>query len=286
MKKIENDFFFPKILDFFKFNNNNYLVEQMMGPDLYKLVNFVGINNLNKNTIYRIGIDLLYNIKMLHKKGYLHMDLKLDNIVSLLEPKKIDNYYIHFTIIDFGLSFQFKYKNGKYIEDDKWLKKRCGNNYFASIDALEGNPVGPKDDLFYICYILISLILRDKLPWVNKEGHGEKSIKKNNALKKKDFKIEVNINSQYKEIITLFKEIEIIEKYKEPNYKKYIDILKKGINYNENNEKNFIFEWENEIQNKKEKYSRIRSDLKDDIEIKKLFKGFPEDIIELFIKKF
>ena len=136
-----------------------------MGPDLYKPINLVGMNNLTKNTIYRNGNDLLYNIKMLHNKGYLHWDLKLDHIVSLLEPIIIDNYSINFIIIDFGFSFQFKYKTWKLIEHDIWLKQKCGNSYFESIDAFEEKHLEAKDELFSICYILLSLILKDKLRW-------------------------------------------------------------------------------------------------------------------------
>jgi serine/threonine protein kinase len=86
IKLIENPKFFPKAIDCFTNNKSNYLIEYMLGPTLEKFVNLIGVNNLTKNTIYRIGIDLLYNIRLLHSFGFLHQDLKLDNIVQLWEP--------------------------------------------------------------------------------------------------------------------------------------------------------------------------------------------------------
>ena len=73
----------------------------MMGPSLEKYINLVGINHLSKNTIYMIFLEYLYNIKELHKKGFFHLDLKLDNITALYEPIIINTNKIKFTLIDF-----------------------------------------------------------------------------------------------------------------------------------------------------------------------------------------
>ena len=102
MKAISDELFFPKIIDCFILKNQKFLIEKILGPYLYKFVNFIGLNYLTKKTIYRISIDLLYNIKNLHQKGFLHIDLELDNIASLFEPIEADNYFINFTLIDFG----------------------------------------------------------------------------------------------------------------------------------------------------------------------------------------
>ena len=103
IKDIQNKYLVPKIIDQSKYNGKNYLIENMFGPDLKKFVKFVGVNNLSKSTIYKIGIDLFYNLKILHGKGYLHRDLKKDNIVSLCSPICMNDYFINFTLIDFGL---------------------------------------------------------------------------------------------------------------------------------------------------------------------------------------
>ena len=70
IKDIQNKYLFPKIIDYFKYNEKNYLIENMFGPDLKKFVKFVGVNNLSKSTIYKVGIYLFFNLKILHGKGY------------------------------------------------------------------------------------------------------------------------------------------------------------------------------------------------------------------------
>ncbi len=289
IKIIENPIFFPKAIDCFTNNKSNYIIEYMLGPTLEKFVNIIGVNNLTKNTIYRIGIDLLYNIRHLHSFGFLHLDLKLDNIVQLWEPVIMDSYIIHFTLIDFNFAIRYKLSNGKQNEKEN-ISKTCGNYYFASINALEELPLSTKDDLISICYILINLCLMDNLPWKNIEGENNEILKKKIALEKKSFNIYETLSSQkdkYKEIIELYNEIEKIDSIKKVNYLEYIEKLKKGININKKeNCKLELLDWEKIIIEKLKKYKRIRRKIKDDNEIKELFKGYPELVLIAFCHKY
>lgn len=106
--------------------------------------------------------------------------------------------------------------------------------------------------------------------------------------KKKNFNIKDNLGNDFKEIIELYEEIKKLANNQEPKYDYYIKILKKGINdyQSKKNKDELLFEWDKEINIKKEKYKRKRSELKNDNDIKELFKGYPEEIIEIYLQKF
>lgn len=286
IKDIQNKYLFPKIIDNFKFNGKNYLIENMFGPDLKKFVKFVGVNNLSKSTIYKIGIDLFYNLKILHGKGYLHRDLKKDNIVSLCAPIWMNDYFINFTLIDFGFSLKFKFSHESLINEENFVYG-WGNSYYASANALEKNPIGAKDDLIAACYILLNLCTKNALPWENIQGNDEKSLRRKIVLLKKSFNIDDYIDKSYKEIIDIYKEIISMNMNENPNYDRYIMILKEYIFENENGlENRNDFDWSKKIRLKIMKYNRLREKIENDSEIRKLFQGYPEEIISLFLNKY
>ena len=286
IKDIQNKYLFPKIIDYFEYNGKNYLIENMFGPDLKKFVKFVGINNVSKLTIYKIGIDLFINLKLLHAKGYLHRDLKKDNIVSLYTPIWMNDYYINFTLIDFGFSSKFKFCS-KGIKNEKNYVYGWGNSYYASVNAMEKNPIGVKDDLISACYILLNLCSRNILPWDYVQGNDEKSIKRKMILLKKSFDIDLYLDKRYKEIIDIYKEIMNINMNESPNYDGYIMKLKEYVLKNQINlENRNDFDWSKKIRYKIKKYNRLREKIEDDAEIKRLFQGYPEEIIHIFLNKY
>jgi serine/threonine protein kinase len=94
----------------------------------------------------KIGIELINKIEMLHKTGYLHCDIKPDNLM-------VDNKYNHnntktkIYLIDFGLGKEFQI-NGQHIKNDKMLSiKDQGNEWFASVNVLNGNNFSRRDDI-------------------------------------------------------------------------------------------------------------------------------------------
>ena len=69
--------------------------------------------------------QILYNVRVLHELGYLHNDLKLENIVvGGQDPTKI-------ILIDFGLSIKYKDKKGRHRKF-KQFDSFSGNFMFAS----------------------------------------------------------------------------------------------------------------------------------------------------------
>ena len=109
-----------------------------------------------EETVCHIGTDLIYYyMECLHNLGYLHFDLKGDNIILLTNPLKIGNNPIHFTLIDFRYSVEYlnEDKNNNYIN----YFYKCGiYPYFSKSQNLNGE-VGRKDEFIIKCYFLFDL---------------------------------------------------------------------------------------------------------------------------------
>jgi hypothetical protein len=157
MKKLKKYRIFSFIYDSFEFNGRKFLIENLHGPSLDKIVEFCD-NKLSINTIYQIGIEILYCIKLFHEEGYLYLDLKSDNIAILLNPILYNDKHMHLTLIDYGFAIKYKDLNGNHLTPDNSSKKH-GNIYLASINSLSGLPVSRKDDIITFCYFFNGSIL-------------------------------------------------------------------------------------------------------------------------------
>lgn len=96
----------------------------------------------------------------MHEIGYVHNDLKLENIViGHINPEVL-------YLIDFGLVHSIKKKDGSHIEIEK-TSNFSGNFLFASVHSCLGNKKSRRDDMQSILNIMIYLLNDQSLPWSN-----------------------------------------------------------------------------------------------------------------------
>jgi casein kinase 1 delta/casein kinase I family protein HRR25 len=105
------------------------LVIDALGPSLEDLLNYCG-RKLSLKTILLIADQAISRIQQIHRKGFLHRDIKPDNFL-LGAGKQGSTIYT----IDFGLVKEFD--DAKHYKDMEGLAF-CGTSRYASINSHNG----------------------------------------------------------------------------------------------------------------------------------------------------
>ena len=107
-------------------------------------------------------------LEKLHSIGYIHCDIKPDNIMigdTKKNPSMINKLYL----IDFGITQKFLDKDGKHLpySDDVPFK---GNVIFSSKNAFEQISLSRRDDLISLIYFLVFCV-KSNLSWIDNKRH-------------------------------------------------------------------------------------------------------------------
>ena len=274
---------FPKVYYHEVDKEGNVMVESLLGPTLEKLFQLC-CYNLDLLSIYNIGLDLLECLQLLHDKGYVHLDLKLDNIAIKLNNIQNNNSGINCVLLDFGKAINYpKYQgNNKNKNNGKF----GGNKKFSSLNILKGGLPSPKDDLISLIYLLIYLY-KDSLPWsfINKD---DKILYIKKLIKEKEkFNILSFCGKDFSNINCIYNLINKLGTSDIPNYPLYKQKLQDYIKDHERiNKIRIRFKWE-------EKFTTIMKDFllnnnyaQLNKTIEELFPGFPAQISYSFINQY
>ena len=146
----------------------NCLVMDLLGESVQQLFER-SKRNLSLKHICIIGIKALDRLKYMHSKGFVHRDMKPQNLVLGRMDKTPPDPELY--LIDFGLSKRFwdpqTQEHVKYRND----KSLTGTPRYASVHTMDGCEQARRDDLESLMYVLIYLHC-GKLPW-----QGEKNNK-------------------------------------------------------------------------------------------------------------
>lgn len=104
-------------------------------------------------------LQLIECIEQIHKRGYIHGDIKPQNICLKQNGKALN-----LSLIDFGLAKNYLEDDGTHIAKRK-DKKFSGNLPFASVSMCRQFTPTRRDDFEAIFYILLWLLNDHKLPW-------------------------------------------------------------------------------------------------------------------------
>ena len=83
---------------------------ELLGPDLYELFTKICKRRFTLKTVLMLAEQMIETIEFIHSKGYVHDDLKPDNIWMGIRNDKNRLF-----IGDFGISKKITDKNGKHI---------------------------------------------------------------------------------------------------------------------------------------------------------------------------
>lgn len=213
----------------------NILVMDLLGPSLEDVFNMCG-RKMNLKSALMIGIQMLERIEYVHRKQFLHRDIKPDNF---LMGTGIKAYRLY--LIDFGLAKKYVQKDGVHIayRDDKNL---TGTARYASLNTHLGIEQGRRDDLEGIANVLIYLI-KGYLPWQNLKAANKKEKYEKIMEKKLGTPLEVlckDVPQQFRDLLVYARNLEFED---EPDYA-YLRGLFEDLMRKEGFEMDYKYQWD------------------------------------------
>ncbi|CDW89820.1 casein kinase i isoform delta-like protein [Stylonychia lemnae] len=119
-----------------------------------------------------IVYNIIKIIKQLHQIGYVHLDLKPDNIMLYSSDLSSPESSL-VALIDFSVSQRYMDQNSNHLPNE--IKREFnGNIAFSSVYQMNGHSPSRRDDLLSIFYLLLFL-KEGQLPWskhLNKQKKG------------------------------------------------------------------------------------------------------------------
>jgi serine/threonine protein kinase len=150
----------PRIYGCWQSKEHTHLAMQVLGPSLEKC-----LRQITKWDVMNwIAPKALTIIEGVHIRGFVHRDIKPDNL--LLSLKGLSERQIF--LVDYGLCKKYKVNEVEHIAF-KNGKRLTGTIRYASSHTHLGEEQSRRDDLESLGYVLIYLLNR-KLPWMNITG--------------------------------------------------------------------------------------------------------------------
>jgi serine/threonine protein kinase len=132
------------------------LVTELLGPSLQWMFEASG-GRLDKKLVLALAKQSVSLLRALHKRGWVHRDIKPDNIVAGAEGKF--EFFLH--LIDFGTAERLLDRHGNPRSD---LQQIEGTRSFMAVSVHQCKPVSARDDLEAMGWTLLKLY-RGSLPW-------------------------------------------------------------------------------------------------------------------------
>ena len=157
LQEFRGELGFPKFLWYGREGEYHIMVIELLGPSLEDMFAYCG-RKLSLKTVILLADMLITRLETMHKRGYIHRDMKPENILMGLE----ENASVLF-LIDYGLAKKWKMPNGDHIPIREG-KSLTGTARYASAATHLGIEQSRRDDLEGAGYVLLYL-LKGELPW-------------------------------------------------------------------------------------------------------------------------
>ena len=144
----------PKLYKSGALESFSYMIIELLGPTLNKLLK-LNQGRFSLPTVILVIKQLIQRIEQIHKKGYLHRDIKPHQIL-IGQNKQL----IYLT--DFGLARKFEMNS--YHISYQTSCPRTGNATFSSLNNHSGIRQSRRDDLESLAYLSF-YFLKGHLPW-------------------------------------------------------------------------------------------------------------------------
>ena len=119
---------FPKIISIIRSERKFEILLKAHGPNLRSLLKQIPGEKFSMTSTLKIMIQLIQRLKILHKLGYVHNDIKPANtLVGFKDPGTI-------YLIDFGIAHKYLKADGSHIRS-KFQSQFVGNFLYASFNS-------------------------------------------------------------------------------------------------------------------------------------------------------
>lgn len=147
----------PQVLASGSVGSCSYMVMELLGPDVFALMKTA--RKLPVQTVVLLALQTLRTVKGIHEHGYLHLDIKPDNVLLKRKKTACQCY-----LVDFGLALKYIYSGSHYSYHENGEFR--GNSAFASTHMLRRCAPGRRDDLESLLYTW-AFMANGTLPWVS-----------------------------------------------------------------------------------------------------------------------
>ncbi|KAI7898975.1 kinase-like domain-containing protein [Cokeromyces recurvatus] len=219
----------PGVSNVHYFGHEKYhhvLVMDLFGPSLEDMFNICN-KKFSVKTVTMLAIEMLTVIEGIHKRNFIHRDIKPDNfLINTTTTTTTDSSHKNITIIDFGMAKQYRDSNTHEHIPYRERKRISGTARYMSIHMHLGNEQSRRDDLESLGYVLI-YFLKGQLPW---QGIHAQSIeeKYNKICKmKQSSSPQVLCAGLPEEFVKYMQYVRAIGFSDEPNYSWLIELFKK-----------------------------------------------------------
>jgi serine/threonine protein kinase len=154
----KNERGFPKVYSSGIFQKQPYIILERLGDSLKNIMKRSNRHFSTKCTM-TIGIRLLDLLEKLHHQGFIHCDLKPDNVLTGYSCSN------ELYLIDFGLTNRYLDSSGVHIKF-KTNQLFSGNVIYSSKNAFAGVTLSRRDDIISLLYFLIFCI-NSKQKWID-----------------------------------------------------------------------------------------------------------------------
>ena len=199
-----------------------YLIMTKFGPTLRQMLLKSKFQRFTVKTSVQIGLQLIDNLEALHKCGFTHNDIKLQNIL-VKDPNRKTLSSSQISLIDFGLTERFLSQSLKHAKQGV-MPKFKGNCLFASHNAFRKITLSRRDDLISTCYLLIYLFEGGN-PWTDQLNADQPLLPQVGKIRLKQTP-ETLCTNQAKPLLPFVEEVWSYKFQDEPKYSKLKQLLR------------------------------------------------------------
>ena len=240
LKEIQGVNYFPRLISYGETDLIKYIAMELLGPSISKVRRQLPNKRYTAFSVLRLGYEMLVCIEEMHKRGFIHRDIKPGNF--LIRPNRL----FPLCLIDFGLSSSYiDQETNRHITYKKDVGF-VGTFRYASLNVHKEVEVSRRDDLISWFYSILELA-NGSLPWP-----GSQDRAKTEEIKKKMTPEEL-CEDLPDEFIDIYNYLMRIKFEEEPDYRLIKEYLVSALNNYEFT--TFRFDWEHLKHSKLKKIS-------------------------------